>query len=105
MKRWYVCPIALLATLPTISRQHHAAHLNATIALVGIEWPGPAEAAIFEALPQVNVVPHIFSGMTVPAAAATALASFGVLSTDTIYSAMHKIISATGLRQVALGEF
>jgi hypothetical protein len=105
MKRWYLCPIATLDQLVRLSRQHHAAHLTSTIALVGVEWPGPAEAAIFEALPQVNPIPHVFSGAIVPAAAATALTSFGVLSTDTIFAAMQKVINATGMKQVALGEF
>jgi hypothetical protein len=104
MKRWYFCSTANLARLSGLVREHHFVDVSGG-ELVAVHFNGPAEMQAFEAIAGVTPLGHVVMNKTLPAAVVTALASYGAVSTDGLRDALVKVLTATKMFQLTLGEF
>lgn len=104
MKRWYAVTPAARPAIFGLVHEHHSIDLAAG-SLIAAHFHGPAEMQAFEAIAGVTPLGHVMMNKTLPAAVATALSAFGVVSTDGLRDALVKILSMTQMYQLTLGEF
>ena len=104
MKRWYACTPQGLAAIAGLVREHHRIDVPGG-SLVAAYFSGPAEMQTFEAAAGVTPLGHVLMNKTLPPAVVTALAAFGVVSTDGLRDALVKVLASSKMYQLTLGEF
>lgn len=101
MKRWMIVPID---KLPSIPCEWHCAHLDDQLAFVGAATLDQHQIATLAEIQGITILPPIRSPAAIGPQIAALLTVFDVVETDTAYEAIEKVITASGLHQVGLGE-